>query len=63
MKSSAIYEKYKSREMLTSFNRFGLCTSYKETKLHRKILQSLLFPEAMIQVYHYQPIFRKVSLP
>ena len=29
MKSSAIYEKCKSRGWLISFNRRGLCTSYK----------------------------------
>ena len=34
MNSSAIYEKYKSGELLTSFKRLGLCTNYKETKLH-----------------------------
>ena len=38
MNSSAIYEKYKSRELLTSFNRLGLCTSYKEAKLHKNNL-------------------------
>ena len=27
--------------MLTSFNRLGLCTSYKETKLHRNNLAKL----------------------
>ena len=38
MNSSAIFEKCKSRELLTSFNGLGLCTSYKETKLHRNNL-------------------------
>ena len=41
MNSSGIYEKCKSRELLTSFNRLGLCTSYKETKLHRNSLAKL----------------------
>ena len=41
MNSSALYEKCKSRELLTSFNRLGLCTSYKETKLHRNNLAKL----------------------
>ena len=41
MNSSAIYEKCKIRELLTSFNRLGLCTSYKETKLHRRNLAKL----------------------
>ena len=41
MNSSAIYEKCKSRELLTSFNRLGLCSSYKETKLHRNNLAKL----------------------
>ena len=41
MSSSAIYEKCKSRELLTSFNRLGLCPSYKETKLHRNSLAKL----------------------
>ena len=41
MNSSTIYEKCKSRELLTSFNRLGLCTSYKKTKLHRKNLAEL----------------------
>ena len=29
MNASAIYEKCKSRELITSFNRAGLCVSYK----------------------------------
>ena len=41
MNSSAIYEKCKSRELLTSFNRLGLCTSYQETTLHRNNLAKL----------------------
>ena len=41
MNSSAIYEKCKSRELLTSFNRLGLCTSHKEPKLHRNNLAKL----------------------
>ena len=41
MNSSAIYEKCKSRELLTSFNCLGLCTSYQETKLHRNNLAKL----------------------
>ena len=41
MNSSAIYEKCKSRELLASFNRLGLCTSYKKTKLHRNNLAKL----------------------
>ena len=41
MNSSAIYKKCKSRELLTSFNRLGLCTSYKETKRHRNNLAKL----------------------
>ena len=41
MTSSAIYEKCKSRERLASFNRLGLCTSYKEPKLHRNNLAKL----------------------
>ena len=41
MNSSAIYEKCRIRELLTSFNRLGLCTSCKETKLHRKNLAKL----------------------
>ena len=41
MNSSAVYEKCKSRELLTSFNCLGLCTSYKETKLHRNNLAKL----------------------
>ena len=41
MNLSAIYEKCKSQELLTSSNRLGLCTSYKETKLHRNNLTKL----------------------
>ena len=41
MNSSAIYEKSNSRVWLISFNRHGLCTSYKETKLHRNNLAKL----------------------
>ena len=41
MNSSAIYEKSNSRGWLISFNRHGLCTSYKETKLHRNNLGKL----------------------
>ena len=41
MNSSAIYEKSNSRGWLISFNRHGLCTSYKETKLHRNNLAKL----------------------
>ena len=41
MNSSAIYEKCKSRELLRSFNRLGLCASYTEKKLHRNNLAKL----------------------
>ena len=41
MNSKAIYQKCKSRELLTSFNLLGLCTSRKETKLHRNNLAKL----------------------
>ena len=60
MSSSAIYEKCKSREPLTFFNRLGLCTSYKEAKLHRNNLTKLAISKSydtVMQVYHYQPIF------
>ena len=39
--SSAIYVKSKSRELLTCFNRLGLCMSYKETKQLKKHLAKL----------------------
>ena len=32
---NAIYEKCKSRELITAFNRAGLCVSYKEIQKHR----------------------------
>ena len=35
MNVSAIYEKCKSRELITAFNRAGLCVSYKEIQKHR----------------------------
>ena len=41
MNSSAIYEKSNSGGWLISFNRRGLCISYKETKLHRNNLAKL----------------------
>ena len=41
MNSSAIYEKCKSRELVTSFNYLDLCTSYKETKFFRNNLAKL----------------------
>ena len=35
MNSNAKYEKSKSSELLTSFNRIGHCMSYRETKQQR----------------------------
>ena len=41
MNVSAIYEKCKSRELITAFNRAGLCVSYKEIQKHRNNLAKL----------------------
>ena len=55
MNSKAIY----CRELLTSFNLLGLCTSHKETKLHKNNLAKLAFSRYTItdsffekSVYH-----------
>ena len=41
MNASAIYEKCENRELITSFNRSGLCVRYKEIKKHRRNLAKL----------------------
>ena len=38
MNSVEIYEKCKSRELITSFNKSGLCVSYASMKKHRNNL-------------------------
>ena len=38
MNSHAFYEKCRSRELLTSFNRIGLCISYKQVREDRTSL-------------------------
>ena len=63
MNLSAIYEKSKSRELLTFSIALVCVQAIREQSFIEIILQSLLLPEAVIQEYHYQSIFRKVSLP
>ena len=41
MNASAFYEKCKSRELIISFNRAGLCVGYKEIEKHRNNLAKL----------------------
>ena len=38
MNAAEIYEKCKSRELITSFNRCGVCVSYNSMKRHREAL-------------------------
>ena len=40
MVGQAVYERTRSRELLTSFNRIGVSTSYKEVRESRNLLQS-----------------------
>ena len=39
MNAVEIYERCKSKELITSFNRSGLCISYKSMKRHREDLE------------------------
>ena len=41
MNAAEIYERCKSRELITSFNRSGLCISYASMKKHRNDLAKL----------------------
>ena len=41
MNANAIYEKCKSRELITSFNRVGISVSYKGIRQHRSNLAKL----------------------
>ena len=41
MNAVEIYERCKSRELITSFNRSGLCISYASMKKHRNDLAKL----------------------
>ena len=41
--SSAIYERSKNRELLTSFNRLRICMSYEEKRQYRNKLAKLAF--------------------
>ena len=63
MNSSAIYEKCKSRELLTPFNCLGLCVSYKGTKLHRNNLAKLAISRSNDTGIPLPTHFRKFSLP
>ena len=41
MNANAIYEKYKSRQLITSFNQVGISVSYKGIRQHRSNLAKL----------------------
>ena len=56
MNACEIYERCKSKELITSFNRSGLCTSYKSMKRHRANLTKYCIKEC-------ESNDRKVPLP
>ena len=45
MAAHNIYEKYKSRELITSFNGIGVCISYNEIQRERKSLAHYTFKQ------------------
>lgn len=47
MNASEIYEKCRSKELITSFNRSGLCISYKTMKKHRNNLAKYTIVRSM----------------